>query len=205
MNIINIIINVYRKVKIISKRIYVFINSRYMQIQFNNKPSKIRVEKLGKLVGPEFISIGEGTDIQYGTYLTAWKFNNNSNQNPIIKIGADCHIGAYNHITGTHLIEIGDGFVSGMMVTITDNSHGDTSLETLELPVGKRPIVSKGSVIIEKNVWIGDKATILPGVTIGEGSIVGANSVVTKSIPAYSVVGGNPAIIIKSQKNISKV
>jgi len=46
-------------------------------------------------------------------------------------------------------------------------------------------------------VWIGDKATILPGVMIGDGVVVGANTVVSKDIPNYSVVVGNPARIIK--------
>ena len=47
-------------------------------------------------------------------------------------------------------------------------------------------------------MWIGDKATILPGVTIGDGVVVAANAVVTKDVPAYSVVGGNPARILKA-------
>lgn len=56
---------------------------------------------------------------------------------------------------------------------------------------------TKGPIIINDNVWIGEKATICPGVTIGKGSIIGANAVVTKSIPPYSVAVGCPAIIIK--------
>lgn len=68
----------------------------------------------------------------------------------------------------------------------------------MALPVSKRPIVTKGPVIINKNVWVGDKASILSGVTIGEGSIVAANAVVTKDVPAYSVVAGNPAKVIKN-------
>ena len=59
-----------------------------------------------------------------------------------------------------------------------------------------RPLYSKGRVSIGKNVWIGDKATILPGVTIGDGVIVGANSVVTKDIPHYKIAIGCPAKII---------
>ena len=53
-------------------------------------------------------------------------------------------------------------------------------------------------LIINKNVWVGDKVSILSGVTIGEGSIVAANAVVTKDVPAYSVVAGNPAKVIKN-------
>ena len=68
------------------------------------------------------------------------------------------------------------------------------------LPPINRPLFSKGPVVIEDNVWIGDKATILSGVTIGMGAIVGANSVITKDIPAYAVVAGSPAKIIKMLK-----
>ena len=76
-----------------------------------------------------------------------------------INIGNDCHIGVFNHITCVNRIIIGDGFVSGKWVTITDNAHGLTGLMTLQLPVSSRSIVSKGSVIIGKNVWVGDKVT----------------------------------------------
>ena len=62
----------------------------------------------------------------------------------------------------------------------------------------KRPIVSKGPVRIGDNVWIGDKATILPNVSIGNGAIIAANAVVTKDVPPYSVAAGNPAKIIKT-------
>lgn len=83
-------------------------------------------------------------------------------------------------------------------MTITDNSHGETDYDSLCMPPSKRLITSKGPVIIGNNVWIGDKATILPGVTIGDGVVVAANAVVTKDVPAYSVVGGNPVKILKS-------
>ena len=51
--------------------------------------------------------------------------------------------------------------------------------------------------MIGDNVWIGDKATVLPGVTIGDGAVIAANAVVTKDVPAFTVVAGNPARIIK--------
>ena len=76
--------------------------------------------------------------------------------------------------------------------------------ESMKKSPVEREIYSKGAVRIGNNVWIGDKATILPGVTIGDGVIIGANSVVTKNIPDYCVVGGNPAKVIKSiKKNIT--
>jgi acetyltransferase-like isoleucine patch superfamily enzyme len=62
----------------------------------------------------------------------------------------------------------------------------------------KRPIISKGPVIIGNNVWIGDKATILSDVKIGDGAIIAANAVVTKDVPAYSMAAGIPAQVIKT-------
>lgn len=67
-------------------------------------------------------------------------------------------------------------------------------------PPISRPLTSKGEVRIGNNVWIGDKATVLPGVTIGDGAIVGTNAVVTSDVPAYSIAVGNPARIIDKQK-----
>ena len=64
-------------------------------------------------------------------------------------------------------------------------------------PPIKRTVISKGAVVIKDNVWIGDKVTILPNVTIGEGAVIAANAVVTHDVPPYSVVGGNPAKILK--------
>lgn len=57
--------------------------------------------------------------------------------------------------------------------------------------------LSKGPVTIRDDVWIGTGSTILSGVTIGQGAIVAANSLVTKDVPPYSIVGGNPAKVIK--------
>lgn len=63
----------------------------------------------------------------------------------------------------------------------------------------KEDIYSKGSIIIEDDVWIGSNVVILSGVVIGRGSIIGAGSIVTRDIPRYSVAGGNPAKVIKSR------
>ena len=116
---------------------------------------------------------------------------------PSIKIGdnfsaqRNCHIGAIDSIT------IGNGVLMGSNILITDHAHGDTSAEQNSLAPGARPLYSKGPVVIGNNVWIGDNAVILPGVTLGDDCIVGAGAVVTKSFPAGSVIGGNPAKLIK--------
>ncbi len=175
------------------------IRSLWLQPQFSHCGTSSRFERIGKLVGAEAISIGDRCYFTEGFYLTAWV---NHNPNVKITIGDNCDFGAYNHITSTNNIIIGDHLLTGKWVTITDNSHGETGAESLLLPPSQRPIVSKGTVVIGNNVWIGEKATILPGVTIGDGAVIAANAVVTKDIPAFSVAGGIPAKVLKT--NLTK-
>ena len=158
-------------------------------------------QKLSFLKGPQYISIGNHCFFEQFLYLTACFFFHSKNVlqhfSPTITIGSNCYFGAFNHITAINRIEIGDNLLTGKFVTITDNSHGETDFNTLQIAPINRPLYSKGPVIIGNNVWIGDKATILPNVTIGDGAVIAANAVVTKDVSAYCVVAGNPAKIIK--------
>lgn len=166
--------------------------------------NKVDFGRIGMLRCPECIFIGEGTSFGDWVYLTAWDSydcivdgkNQKQKLDPELTIGKNCGFGAFNHITCTNKIAIGDWCLTGKWVTITDNSHGMTDQESLKVAPVKRPIYSKGPVIIGNNVWIGDKATILAGVTIGDGAVIAANAVVTKDVPAYCVAAGNPARII---------
>lgn len=150
-----------------------------------------------KLVGSQYISIGQGTFIASGIQLTAWDSHNGNRYTPSITIGDHCAIRNNAHITAINRITIGDGLLTGTNVLITDNSHGQSTREHMSLPFHKRPLYSKGAVIIGNNVWLGNNVCVMPGVTIGDGAIIGANSVVTHDIPAYSVAAGIPARIIK--------
>ncbi|MBQ0074885.1 MAG: acyltransferase [Prevotella sp.] len=162
--------------------------------------------EIGMINCPERITIGDNTAFGEMVYLTAWdtfqciKDGKTVTQhfNPSIIIGKNCHFGIQNHISATNNITIGDNLLTGKWVTIVDNSHGNTDIDQLQIDPLKRPIISKGPVHIGDNVWIGDKATILPNVTIGDGAIIAANAVVTKDVPAYSIAAGNPAKIIKT-------
>lgn len=149
---------------------------------------------VAQLHDPQYIHLGDNNCFGKDLYLTAWEGGQNK---PMLTIGSNCSFGAYNHITCANKVTIGNGVLTGKWITITDNSHGETDRVSLEMKPTKRPITSKGPVVIGNNVWIGDKATILPGVTIGDGAVIAANAVVTKDVPAYSVVGGNPAMVIK--------
>lgn len=116
---------------------------------------------------------------------------------PELIIGDNVSIGEYCHITCADRVVIGNGVLTGRFVLITDNGHGANLPEEMDIMPLKREACSKGPIIIGNNVWIGDKATILPNVKIGDCAIIGANSVVTKDVPAFAVVGGNPAKILK--------
>jgi acetyltransferase-like isoleucine patch superfamily enzyme len=111
-----------------------------------------------------------------------------------VNINFDCHIGAINEI------RIGDNVLIASKVFISDHSHGDTSTEHMNIAPLKRPVVSTGPIIINNNVWIGEGASILANITIGESAIVGTNAVVTKDVPPFAVVGGVPAKILKHNK-----
>ncbi len=159
-------------------------------------------EGFGDFVGGKYINIGSHCTFQNHLYLTAWDKFGKECFCPKITIGDNVSIGAFNHITCINKIVIGNGVLTGKWVTITDNSHGDTSFATLQEIPRKRSVVSKGAVVLCDNVWIGDKATILPGVTIGEGAVIAANSVVTKDVPPYSIVAGCPAKVIKKYEQV---
>lgn len=172
----------------------------WMTAKFKSCPPSVYFQSIGVLAGADHIAIGDHTIFQKELFLTAVVNYNEQNFNPQLVIGSNCNFGAYNHITCINKIVIGNYCLTGKWVTISDNSHGCTDKEYLMQHPDSREVISKGPVIIGNNVWIGDKATILPSVTIGDGAVIGAGSVVTKDVPAYCVVGGNPARVIKSNK-----
>jgi acetyltransferase-like isoleucine patch superfamily enzyme len=90
-------------------------------------------------------------------------------------------------------VTIGDYVLFGERVSITDANHITTAGSD---PIDFRGLVTK-PVVIDRNVWVGAKATILPGVHIGENAVIGANAVVTRDIPAYTVAVGIPARVIR--------
>lgn len=148
--------------------------------------------------GAKRISIGKGTIIQKNAVLGVWEYYKDQHFSPKLIIGDNCSLGENIHISTIKEVIIGDGLLTGRFVFISDNNHGDMTTKDKDINPGSRNLSSKGGIIIGKNVWIGDKVSILSGVTIGDGCIIAAHSVVTKSVPPYCVVAGIPAKIIKS-------
>lgn len=147
--------------------------------------------------GQRNVCIGNGTYIGHHTILGSWVKYSDEIFTPQIKVGSNCSIGDYNHITAISKITIGDGVLTGRFVYIGDSAHGGLSLDEASIPPAKRKLKSKGEIKIGNNVWIGDKVTILGGVTIGDNVIVAANSVVTHDISANCMAAGMPTKNIK--------
>ncbi|MBQ5507587.1 MAG: acyltransferase, partial [Prevotella sp.] len=149
-----------------------------------------------QLRGLEFVQVGEGTVFETDLQLTVTN-TPSSEIAPSITIGDHCLIRRGTHITAANQITIGNHLLTGTNVLITDNSHGATDYASLVVPPNERAVVSHGPVKIGNHVWLGNNVCILPNVTIGDGAVVGANSVVTHDIPPYAIVAGIPAKIVK--------
>lgn len=115
-------------------------------------------------------------------------------------------------ISRIHGITIGKFCSIARYVSIQEDYHNPDRVTTyflernlLNMPLKENAMVSKGKVIIGNDVWIGAGAQILSGVTVGDGAIVGAGAIVTKDIPPYAIVGGNPAKVIKYRFDESKI
>jgi lipopolysaccharide O-acetyltransferase len=147
--------------------------------------------------GKKFINYGKGFTTGRGCRIEAYPLEGRSN---VITIGENVQINDYVHITGVKKVAIGNNVLIAGKVYISDSSHGNYSgseYDSHPLTIPKeRPLFCR-EVIIEDNVWIGESVSVLAGVTIGKGSIIGSNSVVTKSVPKYAIAAGNPAHLIK--------
>lgn len=147
--------------------------------------------------GMEHIHIGDRFVAGKGLTLQAWDSYAGEQFSPKLVIGNDVMLTDYVQISCAHRVEIGNRVLMGQSVYISDNAHGNTTPESLRVPPLQRPLSIKGPVIIEDDVWIGRCATILSGVHIGKGAVIGAGAVVTKDVPDYCVAAGVPAKIIR--------
>lgn len=115
-----------------------------------------------------------------------------------VVMGKKVLIGAGSKITGP--VTFGDNILLAQNVVMSGLNH---NFEDITLPIVQQGVSVK-EIIVDDGVWIGAGALITAGVHIGKNAVVGAGSVVTKDVPAYSVVVGNPARIIKQYDFYSK-
>jgi acetyltransferase-like isoleucine patch superfamily enzyme len=105
-----------------------------------------------------------------------------------VRIGRDCGINHGVFILGAARIEIGDGVVLSAGAMLLDSGLDLANYATTAVPAHVNSYV-----VIEDGVWIGARAIVLPGVTVGRKSVVGAGSIVTRDVPPFAIVVGNPA------------
>lgn len=149
------------------------------------------------LRGKKFIKISKGFTTGRYCRIEACPIDNKS---IVLSIGANVQINDSVHITAMNNVSIGDNVLMASKIYISDCSHGYYEGKENDSSPGISPIKRPykiEKVIIEDNVWIGEFVSVLPGVVIGKGSIIGANSVVTKSIPPNCIAVGSPARVIK--------
>lgn len=148
----------------------------------------------------KYMKIGDGTCIGKRAMIQATDKCGDDFFTPSIIIGENCNIGDDSNIQCCNKIQLGNGVLLGRKVMINDTTHGLFIREHLDIQPSKRPLSSKGEILIEDNVWIGEMVSILGNVHIGKGAVIGAGSVVTKDIPAYGLAVGVPANVIKQFK-----
>ena len=165
----------------------------YIQKNFAHFGNSVIMWKPYTLLGTQNIYIGNNVVIESGVQLVTYS---TKDYKPEIHISDNTLIRRNSHITAINKIRIGKNVLTGTNVLISDNEHGESSRQNMNVQPRLRQLVSKGEVIIEDNVWIGNNVCILGGVRSGMGSMIGANTVVTKDIPPYSIAAGVPAKII---------
>jgi acetyltransferase-like isoleucine patch superfamily enzyme len=142
----------------------------------------------------QYIQIGSNTLIGPDISLSAGMVpGQECITNPVVKIGDRCLIGRGSGIVGHFSIEIGNDVWTGHNVYITDQNHGYVDVTR---PISQQSQPER-AVRIGDGSWLGFGSVVLPGVNIGEHCVIGANSVVTRDIPSFSVAVGVPAQVIK--------
>ncbi len=174
--------------------------------KFANDPKHLNIELPRRIINPELISFGDHVWLGPGCFITAVKqYPSPSLRHPEkhidvhhftprIRIGARVTSSGNLIMGAARQIDIGDDVLFAFNVTILDNLHG---FETPYEPYKYQALQRIAPVEVGRGCWIGQNAVIMPAVKIGDMSIIGANSVVTHSIPARSIAVGAPARVIK--------
>ena len=161
--------------------------------------SNIRLGKWVKLddhvylsgLGKGKLTLGDNVGIgAYSRLIISTSFNNLGSH---ITIGNNVGLGEFAYLGGGGGLEIGDNCIIGQYLSCHPENHNYEDTTKLIREQG----VSRQGIKIGKNCWIGSKVTILDGVTIGNNCVIAAGSVVTKSMPSNTVIGGLPAKVLK--------
>lgn len=147
-----------------------------------------------RLFHPERIQIGDGTLVRTNSRLEAVTSYGDQQFTPTLRIGARCVIELGVHIAASYCVEIGDDVMIAGRVFLSDHLH---QYEDVARPVSRQPLSGPAHLSIGDGAFIGEGACILPGVAVGRHSVIGANAVVTRSVPDCCVAAGVPARVLR--------
>jgi len=153
-----------------------------------------RVQFPRRISGGRFISLGRRTEVGADPMIAAISESAGERFSPSVEIGDDVYIGPHLYLVCVSSIKIGRGAVLSEHVFIADVSHG---ISPEDGPIMKQRLVPGGPISIGENTFLGFRSSVMAGVSIGKHCVIGSNTVVTKSIPDYCLVVGNPGRIIK--------
>ena len=162
-----------------------YLRGYLVSFRFENRSFLSSRGKIKVLRRNGTISVGSFTEFWPGVKLSCWGAD--GEKRAVLKIGQNCSIGDRTEIHSGKRVEIGDRVIIAWDCVIMDRDYHST----------EQGVEEREPVIIGEKAWIGCRAIILKGVTIGEGAVVAAGSVVTKDVGPYSLVAGNPARFIR--------
>ena len=171
-----------------------FFARRFEHFDFSSGFGTDGAGKSCTIVGAKHISVGKDCTFGAGSELLALDAHFNQKFNSRLIIGDHVRATARCRITCAGNITIEDDVLMASDLFLTDHNHGMNP--DFQGGYSPQPLIVK-DIRICKGVWLGQRVCVLPGVTIGAHSIIGANSVVTRDIPPYSMAVGAPARVIK--------
>ena len=179
-----------RKIERITNR----IKAITLLSEFKSVGSGCKLEWPLKVYGSEYITLGRNVQINWNGWLYASDHYGKQKFAPEIVIGESTSIGNNCHIVACNKVQIGKDVMIADRCYISDNLH---EYKEISRPIHDNELLVPGKINIGDSSWIGENVCIFGNITIGRHCIVGANSVVTRDIPDYSVAVGIPARVIK--------
>lgn len=174
--------------------------------RFANRPENLRIEPPSRIINSEFITIGDDVSLGPGCMLNAirrypGRFLSGlpdgvdvASYEPAIKIGNRVSATGYLTLSAANSVVIEDDVIFASSVFVGDHAHGRSRAD---IAYKYQPLEDVSPITIGRGSWIGEHVVVMPGVSIGEFAIVGANSVVTEDVPPRSIAVGAPSKVVK--------